>query len=323
MFRRALVLLATGGLCLAGVVSAAEDAAAPRVPAFPTLNDVAPATIVTVNGTPVTRESLAALAILLDRDRLLDAVITVEVVRQEAAKRGVGITPAEVDAAALRATTEELDAAARRLGLKNQADAVARGKMTAEEAAAERVRLSAWYRPMAAFNLITEKLMLLDFKITDDDVRAEFDRQYGPRVRVRQIVLRSREDAEDALNRLNAGADFAQLARDLSVDRVSGAKGGEMPLLPRSTPLLSKAAMALKPGQIAPIAQIGDSFHVVKVVELVPEEKKDFNEVRETLLREVIARLVSERRPGWIRELRARYTIRPSTDVTGAKPNEN
>ncbi len=318
MRRVGRLLALVGAACLIGGLGRAGGDA-PSVPALPALKDVAPEVIVTVNGTPVSRESLAALAILLDRDRLLDALITVEVVRQEAVRRGVGVTAAEIEAESQRATAEELDAAAQRLGAKSQADLVARGKMSVEEAAAERARLAAWYRPMAAFNLLTEKLMRQDLKVGDDDVRAEFDRQYGPRARVQQIVLRTRTEAEETLNRLNAGADFAQLARDLSLDRVSARAGGELPPQPRGSPL-GDAAFALKPGQISPVLQTPDGFHLIKVLELIPGENRNFDELRETLRRDVTARLLRERRPFWLRELRAKSIIRPSADISGVAP---
>jgi foldase protein PrsA len=307
----------------AALLAAAVAAEPPAVPPLPTLKDVAPETVVVVNGTPVSRESLAALAVLLNRDMVLDTLITAEVVRQEAVRRGLTLTPEEIDAAALKATSEELDAYAQRMGGKSLADLVARGKVTAERAAAERVRLAAWYRPMVTHDLMVDKMVLQDLTVTEADVRGEFERQYGPRARVQQIVLRTREEAEEALNRINAGADFAQLARDVSIDRVSGAKGGVLPPQPARGSPLGEAAFALRPGQIAPIVQTPNGFHVVKVIELIPADKKSFEDVREALRQDVTARLLRERRAGWKRELRAKSTILPSLDVTGAKPNAN
>lgn len=322
MSRLLSAVLASCGLVLSCPILAADDTAA-YLPDLPALKDVAPETIVTVNGTTIPRENLAALAILLDRDRILDTLINVEVIRQEAQRRGVTVTPAEIEAAAMKAAVNELDTDAQRRGVKSQADLVARGVMTADEAAAQRKRLAPWYRPMAAFSLVVDKLMLLDLKITDDDLRAEFDRQYGPRARLLQVVLRTRDEAEDVVNRLNAGADFGQLARDLSIDRVSGAKGGELPAQPRGSPL-GDAALALKPGQIAPIVQTANGYHVVKVLELQPgDSKKRLDDVREVLRQEVTTRLLAERRTTWMRELRAKAVIRPSTDIVGAKPHAN
>ena len=85
-------------------------------------------------------------------------------------------------------------------------------------------------------------------------MRAEFDRRYGPKAKVLQIVLRSEADAEDVIKKLNLGADFVEMARDVSVDNVSRRKGGEIPPLGRGSPL-GDAAFKLKPGQFSDAGQ--------------------------------------------------------------------
>lgn len=54
-----------------------------------------------------------------------------------------------------------------------------------------------------------------------------------PQVRARWIVLQEEEQADEALERLDAGEDFATVATDLSVDTTTAEQGGELDWQPR------------------------------------------------------------------------------------------
>jgi peptidyl-prolyl cis-trans isomerase SurA len=133
--------------------------------------------------------------------------------------------------------------------------------------------------------------------ITDQDVsdfynqnRAQFnvtEAQY----RVAQIVvtpqrdpqLRNRKNddaATDAdarrkaalmLERINAGADFSQLASDYSEDPGTVSTGGDLGYIPESSlnqapPELKKAVLGLKAGEISGVVAIGGRYHVLKLI---------------------------------------------------------
>jgi len=135
--------------------------------------------------------------------------------------------------------------------------------------------------------------------ITDQDVidfynanRNQFnvaEAQY----RISQIVITPRKDPlvrnrknDDATNeaeaerkakmledRLNSGADFAQLAMDYSEDPNTATNGGDLGYIPESSlnapqtdPLLKKLVLGLKPGQVSPPIQLKDSTRILKLV---------------------------------------------------------
>jgi len=139
--------------------------------------------------------------------------------------------------------------------------------------------------------------------ISDQDV-AEFynsnKAQFNvaePQYRIAQIKVTPRKDPivrnrknDDATNeaeaqrkikmltdRLNSGADFALLAMDYSEDANSAQSGGDLGYVPESSlngpqvdPVLKKAVLALKPGQVStPILARdpdGMSYHIVKLI---------------------------------------------------------
>lgn len=90
-------------------------------------------------------------------------------------------------------------------------------------------------------------------QVTNTAVQAAYDRDYankpGPeQVEARQILVSSQAQAQDIINQLNKGADFATLAQKYSID--PGAKnGGELGWFTKDemVPAFANAAFALKP----------------------------------------------------------------------------
>jgi peptidyl-prolyl cis-trans isomerase SurA len=114
-----------------------------------------------------------------------------------------------------------------------------------------------------------------------------------PQYRISQIVITPRKDPlvrnrknDDATNeaeaerkakmledKLNSGADFAQLAMDYSEDPNTSANGGDLGYIPESSlnapqtdPMLKKVVLSLKPGQVSPPIPTHDSIRILKLV---------------------------------------------------------
>jgi len=73
------------------------------------------------------------------------------------------------------------------------------------------------------------------------------------------------------MDRLNSGADFAQLAMDYSEDMTSAATGGDLGYVPESAlnqsdPQLKKLVMGLKPGQVSQPIQLKEGYRILKLI---------------------------------------------------------
>ncbi|MBK9086028.1 MAG: peptidyl-prolyl cis-trans isomerase [Sterolibacteriaceae bacterium] len=127
--------------------------------------------------------------------------------------------------------------------------------------------------------------------------RSDFMRSEA--VRVAHILIRvdvedehvseaeQRAKAEDVLGKLKAGADFAALAKDLSEDKGSAARGGEIPgwiERDKTVPPFEKAAFALKPGELSRVIRTCYGFHIIKLLEYRKAEPQTFSEVAEQLI---------------------------------------
>ena len=125
---------------------------------------------------------------------------------------------------------------------------------------------------------VVAKITITDQDVTDlyNANKAQFN-VVEPRYRISEIVVTPRKEAQirnlkndDATNeveaerkvkmledKLNSGADFAQLAMDYSEDMNSSAMGGDLGYVPESAlnqadPALKRVVLGMKPGQVSP-----------------------------------------------------------------------
>jgi foldase protein PrsA len=271
--------------------------------------DITPEVVATVNGQPLSRDQLAALSLHFDGKAVLETLIQHELIRQEAAKQGIAVSKEEIEAYVRKTVQEQLDAHARMNGADDFADWAAKKGLKPENAARQVHEAEDWLRPFAVPEVLARKILLKSVKVTEADVRAEFDRRYGPKAKVLQIVLRSEADAEDVIQKLKLGADFVEMARDVSVDNVSRRKGGEIEPLGRGSPL-GDAAFQLKPGQFSEPVKTPDGFHILKLVELIPAVDKHFDDVKDEIRESLTTLRLIEQREKWIDGLFDRAAIK-------------
>jgi parvulin-like peptidyl-prolyl isomerase len=127
---------------------------------------------------------------------------------------------------------------------------------------------------------------------------AESVPQTADHVHARHILLATREEAERILSQLEAGEDFATLAREHSNDVSTRDVGGDLGFFPPgvlTSDAVETAAFALQPGQVSGVVESELGFHVVQVVERMPDQDVSPENLR--LLRDKAVR-------GWLNELR-------------------
>jgi peptidyl-prolyl cis-trans isomerase SurA len=152
-------------------------------------------------------------------------------------------------------------------------------------------------RRQLSITKLLNREVVAKISITDQDVtefynanKAQFN-VAEPQYRIAQIVVTPRKEPQirnrkndDATNeaeaqrkvkmlmdRLNSGADFAQLAMDYSEDMNSAATGGDLGYVPESAlnqsdPLLKKMVMGMKPGQVSPPLGLKEGYRILKLV---------------------------------------------------------
>ncbi|MBW2183654.1 MAG: peptidyl-prolyl cis-trans isomerase [Deltaproteobacteria bacterium] len=108
--------------------------------------------------------------------------------------------------------------------------------------------------------------------------------------RIRLIKAGMEEIAQNILKELKQGKDFAELAKELSLEEESAKRGGEWEgwiskgkddLGIGNIDEVSKAIFSASPGSISPIVKAGNYYYIFKVEELKPERMREYAEVKE------------------------------------------
>jgi peptidyl-prolyl cis-trans isomerase D len=150
-------------------------------------------------------------------------------------------------------------------------------------------------RRKVKFLLIDEAQARQKVAVTPTDVQNHYNEniqqfQSPEQVRASHILLKTenkdeaavRKQAEDILQQVKAGADFAALAKKYSEDDASKATGGDLDYFGRGrmVPEFENAAFAMQPGQISELVKTQYGFHIIKVVDKKPGSTRSLDEVR-------------------------------------------
>ena len=165
-------------------------------------------------------------------------------------------------------------------------------------------------------------------EVSESDLRAAYtanlDRYRLPeKVKVRHILVstvgKSPEEvkkleakANDILNQVRAGGDFAALAKQHSEDPGSKDTGGEYDVVRgQMVPAFEQAAFTLKPKEIGNLVKTEYGFHIIQVLEKQPAKVKPFEEVQAELAAERKRNAVYTAMQNSIDQARAELTRSP------------
>lgn len=157
---------------------------------------------------------------------------------------------------------------------------------------------------------------------TEDQVQAAYTQNFvegagGEEFNASHILVESKADAEEIIADLNAGEDFAALARDRSTGP-SGPNGGDLGWMGRglTVPEFESAMDLLQPGEISPPVQTEFGWHVIKMNDRRKTEAPELGEVRD----QIVNQLRREAVESSVEDLRKMATIdRP--DIPGLDRN--
>jgi len=160
-------------------------------------------------------------------------------------------------------------------------------------------RLSRYYELRALRDVFFQEEIRAN--VTDEAAQQLYDERIGnaepeAEVRARHILVETEEAARAVIEKLDGGADFAELAQQESTGP-SAANGGDLGFFSREQMVapFAEAAFALEPGSVSDPVQTQFGWHVIKVEEKRDREPPKFADIREQLKSTLIRQQLQQR----------------------------
>ncbi len=232
-----------------------------------------------------TNSSAATDALKQVRTQMLDELVTIKLLSQEARKRRIATPTKDVD-----------DSIGQ---LKSQFKTEAEFNKWLGESGVTQTDVRARISDELAMDELT-KQVTSDVTVTDADISAFYrahptDFTINAAVKARHILLAInpnapatdkdavRKRAQNVLAQLKKGGDFAALAKTYSDDQSNKDRGGELPIFERGMMVkpFEDAAFAAKEGDIVGPIETQFGLHLIKVEKVLPQKIVDFKDVKD------------------------------------------
>ncbi|MBN1622106.1 MAG: peptidylprolyl isomerase [Endomicrobiales bacterium] len=180
--------------------------------------------------------------------------------------------------------------------------------------------LSSHMKSMIETSLLMEKMLIADkgVKVTNDEIKKFFDENKEKlgepeQVRLKQIYVKTEDDANDVIIALTAGADFSKMARAKSQDVSTRERGGDLGVFTRGTilPEIETVVFSLPEGDVSPPLKSRDGFHIIKVVERIEAKQPQYDSSMRKKIKDLLMdEKMKDAMPGWIDALRSQAEIK-------------
>lgn len=162
--------------------------------------------------------------------------------------------------------------------------------------------------------------------ITDEEVQGYYDRhpdryEKPAEVHVKEILVKTEEEANDILGQLKRGATFEKLAEEKTIRTDVQNKGGDLGSFRRTRyPELFDAAFEMEKGKLGgPVKindrQFGECYGVIKLIDRKEAEKTPLDEIKDQVTRQARAEKDNKAVRGWIDTQKDRLNIEINEDV--------
>ena len=248
----------------------------------PQLERQYPTAAILINGQQISRKQVAEKAIERHGAKVLNGLIQFVLVEQAAKNAGITVTDKDVD-------DQIASIAADALPLKNGAADVDRWYATvAREHGLNRDQ----YRKQIWSQVALTKMVESDVRIENDDIQKGYEANYGPRVRVRAIILNDMRTAQRvwAEARKNpTEKNFGDLCEQYCVDPNIRAIRGEVPPIQKhgGIPELESEAFKLSPGELSDIVTVGQTFIIMYCLGQTQPDNIPLADVKDLIIKDV------------------------------------
>lgn len=223
-----------------------------------------------VNGERISRRELVTRLEDAYGEDMVDEMINEVLLRQAAKEAGVSVTAEEVD--------KEVEQLKEQIGSSYDM-VISQYGWTDQQV-----------RELLEMNLLVYKISTKDITIEDDALMAFFEENKSDydepeQVIASHILVATEEEAKEIRQQLDEGADFAELAKEKSLDVATAVAGGDVGWFARGrmTEEFEKTAFQLMPGQISQPVKTEFGYHIIKVTDRKAAREAVFEDIKDDI----------------------------------------
>jgi len=261
----------------------------------------------------ISEEDIPADQVPAVKKELLDSLVNQELLYQACQKNNITVDEEQVDASVLKA--------------KENFESEEAYKNALKDANMEESELTDRIRRTLAINQLVDEKIGGKVVVTDEEAQEYYDThpdsfQRTEKVRASHILVKidrdageskqvvAREKIENIQQRIKAGEDFAQLAKENS-DCPSSANGGDLGYFERGkmVPEFEDAAFGLEVGRVSDIVQTDYGYHLIKATDRIEAGTIAYETVKDDLTDFLRRQKIQTGASEYLEELRKEATI--------------
>ena len=234
-----------------------------------------------VNNEVITKDDLYEILVKQNGEQLLNSLISEKIINIEAEKQKIEVSEEDIQ--------KEIDKIA--------------GNYGGEEAFNQAMQYYGYtledIKNDLAMNIKIKKLLEPSISISEEEMKNYFETNketfnQEEEVKARHILVETEEKAKEVLEKLNAGGDFAELAKEYSLDEATKELGGELGFFGRGKMVaeFEESAFALKLNETSEPVKTNYGYHIIEVEEKKEAKEANYEEskdmIKEILLEEKI-----------------------------------
>jgi len=143
------------------------------------------------------------------------------------------------------------------------------------------------FKETLRLQLIQDKALTQYIDIPESEMKKKYD-EMKPEIKASHILIKDEKTANEVLQKVKNGEDFAKLANEYSEDPGSAANGGDLGFF--GTGVMTKpfedAAYALKVGEVSGLVKTEFGYHIIKLTD--KKELKPFDEMKDEIRKQLV-----------------------------------
>lgn len=247
----------------------------------------------------ITKDNLYTFFVEQNGEAALDTLITKNLIEQEVEKEKISVSKKDIDAE----LQELIDSYGGEETFNQQ---LATSGLTMEDVESD-----------VKTNLQIEKILEPLIEITDEEMQTYFDENKDSFAKTKQvkashILVEDEATAKKVKEKINAGEDFAELAKEYSTDTASAESGGDLGFFGEGSMVaeFEKAAFSMKVDEISEPVKSEYGYHIIKVTDKQEASEAKFDDSKEEIKGILFDEKMATEYTTWLEEKKEEYKVK-------------